>query len=146
MAAALPGAACRSAAIERPGTPGRPLVAEPAELSSPPTSGNGPSTLSRRAIRPASKPAGATGTAGTGGTGTPTGSGGVGIGAGPSASDVAAPGAETAVSDAFAASAGAATQAALAKMLTAATPPRTIRRFFTARSFPDWAEAPEHGQ
>jgi hypothetical protein len=49
-----------------------------------------------------------------------------------------------AISDAFAASAGAATQAALAKTLAAATPPRMIRRFLTARSFPDRAEAPGH--
>jgi hypothetical protein len=46
-----------------------------------------------------------------------------------------------AILDAFAAKAGAAIQVALTKTLAAATPPRMIRRFFTTRSFPDWAGA-----
>jgi hypothetical protein len=46
-----------------------------------------------------------------------------------------------AIVDAFAAKAGAAMQVALTKTLAAATPPRMIRRFFTTRSFPDWAGA-----
>jgi hypothetical protein len=103
-----------------------------------PRIGNGPSTLSRRATRPASKPPG------TGRDGTGTGAGGSGTGAGGSGGGLsvgraAEPGAELAILDAFAAKAGAAIQVALAKTLAAATPPRIIRRFFTARSFPDWA-------
>jgi hypothetical protein len=98
-----------------------------------PRIGNGPSTLSRRATRPASKPPG---------TGTGTGTGGSGTGAGGSVgglsvSRAAEPGAEMAILDAFAAKAGAAIQVALTKTLAAATPPRMIRRFFTTRSFPD---------
>ena len=87
VAAAPPGAAPSPTAADRPGSgdvpPVRPPDAEPAEPSTPPTSGNGPRMLSRRATRPAGKPTGATG---TGGTGTATGRGGVGTGTGVSAS------------------------------------------------------------
>jgi hypothetical protein len=133
VAAAPPVAESMAVAAERlgwlPVSPGWLLIAGP-PTGTEPRIGNGPSRPSSRATSPASKPSG---------TGTATGTGGS-VG-GLTAGCAAEAGAEMAISDAFAASAGAATQAALAKTLAAATPPRMIRRFLTARSFPDRAGA-----